>query len=95
MPADDVRAAIALTAAGGESAHPGSTERLMEYWTHGEGAAKINWAAPCGFCRCLDHLSKYLNGGREEAKGLCNHLEQRATGHAPNPEHSRTKHCPC
>jgi hypothetical protein len=88
---------IAVTAAGGEAAHPGSTERLMEYWTHGKGAAKINWEAPCAFCRCLTQLRKATKGTLppNELKGLCHNLEVRATGHRPNVENSRTKHCPC
>jgi hypothetical protein len=84
---------IAITAAGGEIAHPGDTERLRAYWTTGKGAAKIRWAEPCAFCRCLTHLGKYVRP--DELKGLCANLEHRATGHWPNPEHSRTKHCPC
>jgi hypothetical protein len=72
--------------------HPGSTEKLMEYWAHGEGAAKIRWPEPCAFCRCLEHLAKYFP---KNTKGLCANLEKRATGHWPNPQHSRTHHCPC
>lgn len=72
--------------------HPASTEKLMEYWAHGEGAAKIRWAEPCPFCRCLEHLSKYFPKNPE---GLCHHLEERATGHRPNVENSHVKHCPC
>lgn len=82
-----------LSAAGGQAAHPGDTERLMRYWSHGEGAAKIGWAAPCAFCRCLTHLGQYVSPG--ELKGLCANLEHAATGHWPNAEHSRVHHCPC
>lgn len=67
--------------------------RLDAYWVAGEGAAKIRWPEPCAFCRCLTHLGKYIQGDR--LKGHCARLEKRATGHWPNPEHSRTKHCPC
>lgn len=76
----------------GTALHPASTERLMEYWAHGEGAVKIRWPEPCAFCRCLEHLVKYFP---KDTKGLCANLEHRATGHWPNPEHSRTHHCPC
>lgn len=31
---------------GGAERHPGDTERLMEYWAHGAGAAKIGWGVP-------------------------------------------------
>lgn len=90
-----------VTAAGGQAAHPGAEERLINYWAHGKGAAKIRWFAPCAFCRCKRELGRIAarpNSGlrMSEVPGLCNHLEVRATGHPPNPEHSRTKHCvPC
>jgi hypothetical protein len=76
----------------GTVTHPVSTEKLMEYWAHGKGAAKIEWAVPCAFCRCVDHLRKYFP---KDPKGLCHNLEVRATGHRPNVENSRKKHCPC
>jgi hypothetical protein len=76
----------------GTALHPASTERLMEYWAHGPGAAKVRWLEPCAFCRCLEHVGKYF---RKNPKGLCANLEKRATGHRPNVENSRTKHCPC
>jgi len=79
-------------ASAGTVLHPASTEKLMEYWAHGEGAAKIQWAVPCAFCRCVDHLRKYYP---RNPKGLCANLEVRATGHRPNVENSRVKHCPC
>ena len=44
----------------GKEASPGdvkSTERLMEYWAHGEGAAKINWGVAGDFDRCVTNLS--------------------------------------
>lgn len=82
------RSAFATRPKGGAGA-----ERLDAYWTSGEGAAKIRWAEPCAFCRCLDHLGEHLTGNR--LKGHCANLEKRATGHWPNPEHSRTKRCPC
>lgn len=30
----------------GAATNPGATERLHEYWVHGEGAAKIRWGLP-------------------------------------------------
>lgn len=71
----------------------GGAGRLDRYWTEGEGAAKIRWAQPCAFCRCKTHLGKYVKP--EQLDGHCADLEKRATGHWPNPEHSKTKHCPC
>ena len=38
---------------GGQAAHPGATERLHEYWVHGEGAAKIRWGDAGDFDRCV------------------------------------------
>lgn len=65
-----------------------NTQRLMEYWAHGPGAAKIDWGVPGDFDRCVVQLSKYVGPG--VVKGLCNHLHQRATGappgHAPGEE---------
>lgn len=81
----------------GTALHPASTERLMEYWAHGEGAAKIRWPEPCAFCRCLEHVGEASAGKMDPArlKGHCANLEKRATGHWPNPEHSKKHHCPC
>lgn len=72
-------------------------ERLDAYWAEGEGAAKIKWAVPCAFCRCLEHVGKATAGKMpvSRLKGHCANLEKKATGHYPNPEHSRTHHCPC
>lgn len=76
----------------GEATHPGSTAKLMEYWTTGEGGTtKIRWHEPCPFCRCVKHLRKYFP---RDPKGLCANLERRALGHRPNVENSRTRHCP-
>jgi len=85
--------ATTLVAAGGQVAHEGATERLMTYWSTGKGGIKIRWPEPCAYCRCLEHLGKYVHA--HELHGLCANLEKRATGHWPNPTHSRQKHCPC
>jgi hypothetical protein len=66
---------------GGAQRHPAATERLMEYWAHGEGAAKIGWGTPGDFDRCVVQLSKYVSPG--VVKGLCSNLHQRATGFRP------------
>lgn len=64
------------------------TERLMRYWSHGEGAAKIGWGAPGDYDRCILELGKYVNPGM--VHGLCANLHHRATGawpgHAPGEE---------
>jgi hypothetical protein len=63
-------------------ATPGDgTAKLMAYWAHGEGAAKIQWGMPGDFDRCVMHLSKYVSPGI--VKGLCSNLHQKATGSRP------------
>lgn len=61
------------------------TERLMAYWTHGAGAAKIGWGVDGDFDRCVVELGKYVSPGI--VKGLCSNLHQRATG--ARPGHAR------
>lgn len=65
-----------------------STEHLMAFWSHGEGAAKIGWGVPGDFARCEMHLGKFV--GPEVVKGLCANLHHRATGawpgHAPGEQ---------
>lgn len=71
---------------GGVEASPGdvkSTERLREYWTHGEGAAKIRWGEPNDWYRCVDHLSKYMG---TRAKGYCTLRHHDALGKWPGQE---------
>ena len=68
---------------GGAQRHPVSTERLMEYWAHGEGRAKLGWGTPGDFDRCVRELGKYFGGGGKKTKGLCSNLHERATGFRP------------
>jgi hypothetical protein len=56
-----------------------ATQRLMEYWAHGAGAAKIKWGVPGDFNRCVTHLRKYV----ADPEGLCSNLHVRATGARP------------
>lgn len=69
-----------------------ATARLMRYWAHGEGAAKINWGVPGDFDRCVAELSKHVSP--TIVKGLCSNLHQRATGarpgHAPGEQAAHT-----
>lgn len=62
-----------------------NTERLMNYWAHGPGAAKIDWGVDGDYDRCLVELGKYVGPG--QLHGLCQNLHIRATGfpagHAP------------
>ncbi len=66
-----------------------ATERLMRYWSHGAGAAKIRWGVPGDFNRCVVELGKYVGPGT--VKGLCANLHHRATGawpgHAATEQH--------
>lgn len=57
----------------------GDAETLREYWTHGEGAAKIRWGEPGDFDRCVMHLSKYI----DDPKGYCNERHHDALGFYP------------
>jgi hypothetical protein len=67
-----------------------NTQRLMEYWAHGAGAAKIQWGKDGDFDRCVVELGKYVSPN--VVKGLCSNLHQRATGarpgHAPGESKS-------
>lgn len=55
-------------------------EDLKDYWTHGEGAAKIRWGTDGSFDRCVKHLRKYFP---RNPKGLCAKLHKAATGEWP------------
>ncbi len=68
---------------GGAQRHPASTEKLMAYWAHGEGAAKIEWGTPGDHTRCTVELGKYVGPGI--VHGLCTNIQKRAIGHAGNP----------
>ncbi|MET0351216.1 MAG: hypothetical protein ABW067_15600 [Rhizobacter sp.] len=56
-----------------------STERLIDYWTKGEGAAKVRWGTDGSFRRCERHLA----GKVRNPAGLCAELHKRATGEWP------------
>jgi HK97 family phage prohead protease len=66
---------VAETSPGGVE----GTERLHEYWVHGEGAAKIAWGAPGDFDRCVAHLGKYIR----DPAGYCNLAHKAALGFYP------------
>lgn len=70
----------------------GDISKLIRYWAHGKGAAKIGWGKPCDFCSCLRHLRKYVPPN--QVKGFCARLHRRAMGRWPGPR-SQGKHCPC
>ena len=56
--------------------HPEDTERLHEYWVHGEGAVKIGWGTPGDFDRCVAHLGKFI----ADPQGYCNLAHHAALG---------------
>lgn len=58
-------------------------EDLKDYWTHGEGAAKIRWGTDGSFDRCVRLLTKYFP---RNPKGLCAKLHHAATGEWPAEE---------
>lgn len=72
-----------------------STERLMTYWAHGVGAAKIQWGVPGDYDRCIVELGKHVDP--KIVHGLCSNLHVRATGarpgHAPG-EQAGKMHAP-
>ena len=54
--------------------------KLMDYWAHGKGAAKIRWGTDGSFARCVRKLRKYFP---QNTKGLCANLHHKATGEWP------------
>src|SRR6266568_5982277 len=57
-------------------ANPKGTERLHEYWVHGEGAAKIRWGEGGDFDRCVLHLGKFI----KDPQGYCAKAHHAALG---------------
>ena len=72
---------------GGQATNPGGTERLHEYWVHGEGAGKIRWGTHGDFQRCVDHLGKYIR----DPQGYCNLAHHAALGIYP-ATHAKEMH---
>lgn len=66
--------------------HPVDTDRLRDYWTHGEGAAKIGWGAPGDFDRCRANLAQYVKP--EYLSGYCANRHKDALGVWPGQEYS-------
>jgi HK97 family phage prohead protease len=63
--------------------HPGSAERLHEYWVHGKGAAQIGWGAPGDFGRCVSLLMAHAHFTPDQARGYCNLAHHAALGIYP------------
>lgn len=72
------------SAAAGVDTHPGSAERLKQYWEHGEGAAKIGWGTAGDFDRCVLLVTEHTDMTPEQAKGYCNERHHGATGMWPS-----------
>jgi len=77
-------------AAAGAERHPAGTERLMEYWAHGEGAARIRWGQPNDYDRCVVEVGKHVPG--RMVHGLCANLHHRALGVWPGQEDGGRRH---
>lgn len=65
-------------------------ERLQEYWTEGEGAAKVRWGTRGAFRRCRRALVKEGVPLRM-VNGACANLYKRATGKHPGPHGRRNR----
>lgn len=72
----------------GQEASPkdvAATDRLRHWYTHGGGAAEINWGVPGDFMRCVAIAGKHMDPAK--AKGFCQLRHHDATGayagHAP------------
>ena len=71
--------------------HPGSAERLHQYWVHGPGAAKIRWGQPGDFDRCTRQLMEHAHFTPEQAHGYCNLAHHSALGIYP-ATHAKLEH---
>jgi HK97 family phage prohead protease len=78
----------AMLRAAGQVTNPGGTERLHQYWVHGEGAAKIRWGEHGDFDRCVAELGKYIR----DPQGYCNLAHHAATGMYPAQHAALEKH---
>lgn len=67
--------------------NPRETQRLRDYWTRGEGAAKIRWGTDGDFNRCRTQLAKYVKNPKYLA-GTCANLHKVALGVWPGQEAS-------
>lgn len=81
------RAVVETIRAAGMLTNPSGTERLHQYWVHGEGAAKIRWGEPGDFDRCVMHLGKFI----KDPQGYCNLAHHSALGYYP-ATHAKMEH---
>jgi hypothetical protein len=61
--------------------HPVDTDRLRDYWTKGEGAAKISWGTSGDFNRCRTLLAEYVKP--QYLSGYCANRHYDALGFWP------------
>lgn len=80
MPPADAPAPDDFAKGPGWITNPRATRRLMNYWSHGKGAAKIAWGTDGAMRRCIKRLRKYFP---QNPGGLCANLHHRATGEWP------------
>jgi phage head maturation protease len=65
-----------------------ATQRLHDYWVHGEGAAKIRWGEGGDYDRCVVELGKYI----KDPHGYCADAHHAATGMWPAEHAALEKH---
>ena len=70
--------------------NPRETQRLRDYWTRGEGAAKIRWGQGGDFDRCRKQLAKYVLNP-EHLAGTCANLHYVALGFWPSTHAKMTR----
>lgn len=69
-----------------DSSHKGNEQTLIDYWTKGDGAAKIKWGAPGDFDRCVTEVTTEAHGKVPDVKGYCANLHHTALGVWPGKE---------
>ena len=56
-----------------------NTERLREYWRHGNGSHVIRWGAPGDFARCVAAVGLHM----KDPEGYCAKLHHDVLGYWP------------
>lgn len=67
-----------------------ATQRLLQYWALGPGAAKIQPEAPGAFERCQAEVGKYIQG--RQLDGFCARVLHEATGTWPGSKEYNQAH---
>jgi phage head maturation protease len=71
-------------------ANRANAEQLIQWYEHGEGAAKIRWGQKGDWARCTRIAAKYMTPG--QAKGFCNLRHHGALGYYPATHAAMDKH---